>query len=80
MYLACVLCVCVLSQMLGMPVTLGGLLSSADLPSQQSSEDFSILPTLPKLEARSSFHRRSEIHTSLYVPVFVKSVFHPPIL
>jgi len=79
-YLACFLCVCVLSQMLGMPVTLGSLLNSTDMLSQPASEDFSLLPTLPKLEARSSFHPLSEIQTSLHVPVFVKSLFHPPIL
>lgn len=80
MYLACFLCVCVLSQMLGMPVTLGSLLSSDDMLSQPTSEDFSLLPTLPKLEARSSSRPRSEIQTPRYVPVFVKSLFHPPIL
>jgi hypothetical protein len=78
-WLACFLCVCVLSQMLGMPVTLGSLLNSADVLSQPASEDFSLLPTLPKLETWSKSGPRSEIQTSLHVPVFSQSLFHPPI-
>ena len=79
-FLVCVLCICVLSQMLGMPVTLGSLLSSADMLSQPTAEEFSLLPATPRLDDRSRPCLMTEVQPSLRVPVFVSSVFHPPIL
>jgi hypothetical protein len=74
------LCVCVLSQMLGMPVTLGSLLCSSDMLSQPTAEEFSLLPEPPRLDDRSRPCLLTEVQPSPRVPVFVSSVFHPPIL
>jgi len=70
-------CICILSQMLGVPVTLLGLLTS-DTPVELLSEDFSILPitTVPGRPIGSSFH--VEFEPSFHIPIFSTSVFHPP--
>ncbi len=71
------ICMCVVSQMLGAPVTLLGLLMS-DTPVESLSEDFSIPPiTLePGTPSRSSSH--AEFQLSVHLPIFSTSVFHPP--
>ena len=63
--------------MLGAPVTLIGLLAS-DTPAESFSEDFSILPIIPKPGApsRSSFY--AEFLPSLYLPIISTTVFRPP--
>lgn len=72
------LCVCVLGQMLGMPVTLIGLLTSSDVLAESVSEDFSLTPVLPEPEMPGSSRIHAEVRPSFYLPVFVTSVFHPP--
>jgi len=72
------LCVCVLGQMLGMPVTLIGLLTSSDMLVEPVSEDFSLIPVLPEPGIAGSSRTHAEVQSSLYLPVFVTSVFHPP--
>lgn len=72
------LCVCVLAQMLGMPITLFSLLNTSDLLIQPNSEDFSLLPGVPGpgTESRPLFH--TELFPNVHRPVFITSVFHPP--
>lgn len=48
-------CLCVVFQMLGAPVTLLGLLTQ-DLPLESFSEDFSIPPTTPELATPNRSH------------------------
>ncbi|WHZ29606.1 MAG: hypothetical protein OJF51_004408 [Nitrospira sp.] len=72
------LCMCVLGQMLGMPVTLIGLLTSSDVLAESVSEDFSLTPVLPEPEMPGSSRIHAEVRPSFYLPVFVTSVFHPP--
>ena len=72
------LCVCVLGQMLGMPVTLIGLLTSPDMLAESVSEDFSLTPVLPEPGIPGSSRIHAEVQRSFYLPVFVTSVFHPP--
>jgi hypothetical protein len=71
-------CICIVSQMLGAPVTLLGLLMS-DAPVESLSEDFSIPPITPEpgRPHRSGFY--AEIQPSRYLPVFSTAVFHPPL-
>lgn len=84
--LACVaflLCVCVLAQMLGAPVTLVTLvtlLTEADTLTESVLEDFSVLPSVPEPERPSLLRLSVEFHPSLYLPVLATSVFHPPLL
>ncbi|MBK8276778.1 MAG: hypothetical protein IPK92_13375 [Nitrospira sp.] len=70
-------CICVVSQMLGVPVTLLSLLTS-DMLAESLSEDFSILPSTlePGAPSRSGFHL--DFSPSLHLPIFPTAVFHPP--
>ena len=71
------LCLCVIVQMLGVPVTLLALLTS-DSPIESLSADFSILPiTLnPGTLSRSAFCM--EFQGLVYLPIFSTSIFRPP--
>ncbi|MFO0700899.1 MAG: hypothetical protein U0236_16880 [Nitrospira sp.] len=77
--LCLVVCLClgVVVQMLGVPVTLLALLTS-DSPSESLSEDFSILPILltPRSPNRSAFH--VEFQRFIYLPIFLAAIFRPP--
>lgn len=70
-------CICVVSQMLGAPVTLLGLLMS-DASVESLSEDSSIPPITLELgtPGRSGFHL--DFQPSLHLPIFPTAVFHPP--
>lgn len=72
------LCVCVLSQMLGMPGTLVGLLASLDLLTETVSADFSLTQVVPELEKAVPRRLHLIFHASPNPPVFVTTVFHPP--
>ncbi len=72
------LCVCVLSQMLGMPVTLVGILASSDLLAETVSEDFSLTQVVPELLNSEPSRLDVIFQTSPHLPVFVTTVFHPP--
>lgn len=71
------LCICVLSQMLGTPVTLIGLLTSS-ISVESVAEDFSIPPITPEPELASHSNFDEKREPVLHLPVFVTSVFHPP--
>ncbi len=70
-------CLCVVSQMLGAPFTLLGLLMS-DTPTESLSEDFSIPPITPEPGTPSRFSFHAELQPSLQLAVFPTAVFHPP--
>lgn len=74
---ALVLCLCVVMQMLGAPVTLLGLLTS-DTPVESFSEDFSIMPIIvePGVSSRPSFY--AGFQPALRFSIFSSAVFHPP--
>jgi hypothetical protein len=72
------LCVCVLPQMLGMPITFFSLVASSDVFTESVSEDFSFPPTVPKPRTPSVGGSSTERQSSPYLRVFVTSVFHPP--
>lgn len=78
-YLVLFLCVCVLAQMLGMPITFFSLVASSDASLMESvSEDFSFPPTIPKPTTSSAWSSNLDRQSLPYVRVFVTSVFHPP--
>ncbi|MBH0210130.1 MAG: hypothetical protein HP495_16745 [Nitrospira sp.] len=70
-------CLCVVFQMLGAPVTLLGLLTS-DAPVESLSEDFSIPPSMPEPGVLNHSRLLVEHQPSPSVPVFSTAVFHPP--
>jgi hypothetical protein len=73
------LCVCVLTQMLGVPVTLLGLLNSDMLTnSEPVSEDFSALSTLPNPERPGLLSLIADFYPVPQLPVLPTSVFRPP--
>lgn len=73
-----VICLCVISQMLGAPVTLLGVLIS-DAPVESLSEDFSIPPIPPKPGTPSYSNSYTEVHSPVHLPIFSTAVFHPPL-
>lgn len=79
---ACVvvlLCVCVLAQMIGTPVTLLSLLNSdMRAESEPVSEDLSAPSPLPELERPELLRILSEFHPIRHLPILITSVFHPP--
>ncbi|MDK2741488.1 MAG: hypothetical protein NDI90_01125 [Nitrospira sp. BO4] len=77
--LSLLLCVCVLAQMLGAPVTLLSLLTTSDMLAGSVSEDFSVLPPVPELRPFSALCLRVDGHPIPHLPVLATSVFHPPL-
>lgn len=71
------ICICVLFEMLGAPVTLLGLLTS-DTPVESLSEDFTIPPTTPEPGFPSHSRFRVESQSPWHLPIFSTAVFHPP--
>lgn len=72
------LCFCVLAQMLGMPVTMLALVTSADILMESVSEDFSLTPVMPEPGTSGSSSVHAVGQPAVHLPVFVTSVFHPP--
>ncbi len=70
-------CLCVVFQMLGAPVTLLGLLTS-DTPVESLSEDFSIPPSTPEPGRPNRSRFTGETQSLPYVLVLSTAVFHPP--
>ncbi len=75
---AAFLCVCVLSLMLGTPISFASLLISAEILTESVSEGFSLPPIVPKPGVPGAYRIPVEFQPSLHLPVFVTSVFHPP--
>ena len=71
------ICLCVLLQMLGAPVTLLGVLIS-DVPAESLSEDFSIPPIPPEPDTPGQFSFYAEFQPSVHLLILSTSVFHPP--
>ncbi len=71
------LCICILLQMLGMPVTFMSIFTSG-IMSESVLEDFSILPMLPEPEMRSRSLVQAEFYSLIHLPILIISVFHPP--
>lgn len=71
------LCLCVVFQMLGVPVTLLALLTS-DSPIESLSEDFSILPITLKPSTLNRIAFYVELQRLIYLPIFSTAIFRPP--
>ncbi|MGC4098639.1 MAG: hypothetical protein QM706_16120 [Nitrospira sp.] len=72
------LCVCVLTQVLGVPGTLIDLLTSSDTLVESVLEDALLTPAVTEPRALSFNFAHVISQTSVHLPVFVTSVFHPP--
>ena len=74
-----VLCMCVLVQMLGVPVT---LLTPGDLTESLAGsalEGFSVPSTCPQLAVSSEARLVAERPSSSRAPTFASTPFHPPV-
>jgi len=77
--LVALLCICVATQMLGLPVTFLSLLNEDTLlKSDPISEDFSVLSIVPPTQKPGLLSLFTESWIQLYLPVLVTLVFHPP--
>ncbi|UVT20007.1 MAG: hypothetical protein H8K03_19880 [Nitrospira sp.] len=72
------LCMCVCTQMLGLPGTLIDLLTSSDTLVESVSEDSPLTPVVPEPETSGSSRLLIIGQSTVHLPVFVTSVFHPP--
>lgn len=70
-------CLCVIFQMLGAPVTLLGLLMQ-DAPVESLSKDFSIPPSIPEPGGPNRSRFTGESQSLHHFPIFSTVVFHPP--
>ena len=74
-----VLCICVVTQMLGAPVTLIGLLTADVLAkSEPVSEDFSSPSTLPEPGKPHLLSLLIQFRSMPQLPILPVSVFRPP--
>lgn len=73
------LCICVVTQMLGVPVTLIGLLNADVLTkSEPISEDYSTPSTVPEPGRPRLLTMVAELYPIPQFPVLATSVFRPP--
>jgi hypothetical protein len=74
------LCICVVTQMLGVPVTLVGLLNSDVLTkSEPVSEDVSTLSTVPEPGRPRLLSLLIPFHSMPQLPILPVAVFRPPV-
>lgn len=73
------LCLCVILQVLGVPVTLLNPDDNADALAASVLEGFSVPPTLPELALSSESVLLSDVHPFVHVPLLTSALFHPPI-
>ena len=78
-FLVCALCLCVLSQMLGVPVTLLDAAGTSDHLAGSVLEGFSILPAIPQLLVSTVFIFLINARVFVHAPAFATAVFHPPV-
>ncbi len=73
------LCLCVVLQMLGVPVTLLSPSVTSDTLGASVLEGFSLPPTLPELAQLPESVLVLEIHPIVHVPILAFTLFHPPL-
>jgi hypothetical protein len=70
-------CICVVAQMLGAPVTLIDVLT-LELPGESVSEDFSVPPVTPEPALATQARLSENVDSLRYLPILTVAVFHPP--
>ncbi|MEO5956167.1 MAG: hypothetical protein ABIR36_10825 [Nitrospiraceae bacterium] len=74
------LCLFVVVQMLGVPVTLLSPLEAADTLGASVLEGFSVPSTVPQFTLSSETLPVTDAQPSVHVPVLASALFHPPVL
>jgi len=80
MAMVMLLCICIMVQMLGVPVTLLNPGGAADTLAVSVSEGFSVPSSLPQLMPSVEMVPVTDAQLSVHVPVLASVLFHPPIL
>lgn len=80
MAIVMLLCVCIMVQMLGVPVTLLNPGGAADTLAVSASEGFSVPSSLSQPTPSVEMVPVTDAPPSVHVPVLVSALFHPPIL
>ncbi len=73
------LCLFVLLQMLGAPVTLLDPLEPADTQRASVLEGFSVPSSLPQLTSSFETNTVTDAQLSVHLPILTSVLFHPPI-
>jgi hypothetical protein len=79
LWLVVMLCVCVLVQMFGLPVTMLSLFTTSDMLTGSICGDPLVLPLAPELRPSNALRLCTVGHPIPYLPVLATSVFHPPL-
>ena len=80
MAMVMLLCICIMVQMLGVPVTLLNPGWAAETLAVSVSEGFSVPSSLPQLALSVEMVPVTDAQLSVHVPVLASVLFHPPIL
>jgi hypothetical protein len=80
MAMVLLLSLCVLVQMLGVPVTLLNPMEAADTLADSVSEGFAVPSSRPQLTLSFGKISATDDQTSMHVPVLASAMFHPPVL
>jgi len=78
--IAMLLCLFILVQMLGVPVTLLNPHEVADSQTASVLEGFSIPSSLPQLTSSFKMDTAADAQPSIHVPILASVLFHPPVL
>lgn len=73
------LCVCVLVQMLGLPVTLLSLFTPSDLLTASTCADPLMIPSIPELHLSSPLSFCIDRYSPVRLSLLLTLVFHPPL-
>jgi hypothetical protein len=73
------LCLCVVLQMLGVPVTLLGPSVTSDALGASVLEGFSLPPSLPGLALLPESVLVVDVHPTVHGPILASALFHPPL-
>lgn len=79
MTIVMLLCLSILVQMLGVPVTLLNPFEPADTQSVSVLEGFSVPSSLPQLTPSFGTDTATDTQPSVHLPVLVSVPFHPPV-
>ena len=79
MAIVLLLCLSILVQMLGVPVTLLNPFEPADTQSVSVLEGFSVPSSLPQLASSFETDTATDTQPSVHLPVLTSVLFHPPV-
>ncbi|NOT22860.1 MAG: hypothetical protein HOP22_09060 [Nitrospiraceae bacterium] len=72
------LCLCIVVQMLGVPMTLLSPVGTVDTIAVSTSEGFSVPSSIPQLTPSVEMVPVIDAQPSVHVPVLDSTLFHPP--